>query len=90
MNDYYVSERTSPIKPVITSTETWLFVPQNIKQSEDGTFLFDEYRLKLPMDYVIPTDVAKAVCEAQKETQIMTNEYLKAYNFILGNNAREQ
>ena len=87
MNDYYVSERTSPIKPVITSTETWLFVPQNIKQSEDGTFLFDEYRLKLPMDYVVPIDVAKAVCEAQKETQIMTNEYLKAYNFILGNNA---
>lgn len=87
MNNYYVSERTSPIKPVITSTEAWLFVPQNIKQLEDGTFRFDEYRLKLPMDYVVPTDVAKAVCEAQKETQITTNEYLKAYNLILGNNA---
>lgn len=85
MDNYYVSERTSPIKPVITSTLAWLFVPQNIEELEDGTYHFDEYRLRLPMNYEVPTEVAKAVCEAQKETQVVTNEYLKIYSCILGN-----
>lgn len=85
MDNYYVSERTSPKKPVITSTLAWLFAPQNIEELEDGTYQFDEYRLRLPMNYEVPPGVAKAVCEAQKETQVVTNEYLKIYNCILGN-----
>lgn len=67
LNDnYYISDRRSLKYPVPHQEAGTLFIPTDIKE-ENGMYIFQEYRMSIPVNYVVPQDATDAMAKSIAE-----------------------
>ena len=58
-NNWYVSECTSEVYPTSKMDAGTFYLPTNIQYNEeDKTYIYQEYRFTMPINYDVPADVS--------------------------------
>ena len=61
-NNWYVSDCTSEVYPTSKMDAGTFYLPVNIRyQEEDKTYIYQEYRFTMPIDYEIPSEISDAL-----------------------------
>lgn len=59
---WYISDCTSEVYPTSKMDTGTFYLPVNIHyQEEDKTYIYQEYRFTMPIDYEVPSEVSDAL-----------------------------
>ena len=59
---WYISDCTSEVYPTSKMDTGTFYLPVNIRcQEEDKTYIYQEYRFTMPIDYEVPSEVSDAL-----------------------------
>lgn len=59
---WYVSDCTSEVYPTSKMDAGTFYLPVNIRyQEEDKTYIYQEYRFTMPIDYEVPSEISDAL-----------------------------
>lgn len=62
---YYISERTEVVSEPVSKLDAGTFyLPVDVKQEENGSYSYKEYRFNIPVDYDMPREVYGLLCNA--------------------------
>lgn len=68
-NGWYISERTEATNEPVSRLDAGTFyLPVDIKQEENGSYSYKEYRFNIPVDYEMPREVYGLLCSALANT----------------------
>lgn len=86
---YYVSERTSPTRPLTHIDLDTLYLPYDIEENgaDEGGWKFKEYRIMIPIAHDIEANVLKGIVENVPDVMNAINDTLKQ---VFGNDASTQ
>ena len=63
-NNWYISDCTSEVYPTSKMDAGTFYLPVNIRyQEEDKTYIYQEYRFTMPINYDVPAEVSDALAE---------------------------
>lgn len=61
-NNWYIADCTSMVYPTSKMDTGTFYLPVNIHyQEEDKTYIYQEYRFTMPIDYEVPSEVSDAL-----------------------------
>lgn len=59
---WYISDCTSEVYPTSKMDAGTFYLPVNIRyQEEDKTYIYQEYRFTMPIDYEVPSEISDAL-----------------------------
>ncbi len=59
---WYISDCTSEVYPTSKMDTGTFYLPVNIRyQEEDKTYIYQEYRFTMPIDYEVPSEISDAL-----------------------------
>lgn len=63
-NNWYIADCSSMVYPTSKMDTGTFYLPVNIHyQEEDKTYIYQEYRFTMPIDYEVPSEVSDALAE---------------------------
>ena len=61
-NNWYIADCSSMVYPTSKMDAGTFYLPVNIRyQEEDKTYIYQEYRFTMPINYEVPADVSDAL-----------------------------
>ena len=61
-NNWYIADCTSMVYPTSKMDTGTFYLPVNIRyQEEDKTYIYQEYRFTMPIDYEVPSEISDAL-----------------------------
>lgn len=61
-NNWYISDCTSEVYPTSKMDAGTFYLPVNIRyQEEDKTYIYQEYRFTMPINYEVPSEISDAL-----------------------------
>lgn len=63
-NNWYIADCSSMVYPTSKMDTGTFYLPVNIRyQEEDKTYIYQEYRFTMPINYDVPAEVSDALAE---------------------------